>query len=101
MALFKLTETEQKIVFDCLKASADGPFFPEWEFGLLFGITREELRLVISQWPLLNDGDETVVLAVKNALGNLVGYPHGREEVWSDYISVSEDEVIRIRRKLG
>ena len=41
--------------------------------------------------------DEKVKLAISNSINNLLGYPHGcSEEVWSQYISVSEDELGKI-----
>jgi hypothetical protein len=33
---------------------------------------------------------EDVVLAVNNAMTNLLGYPHGHHEVWSDWMSIDQ-----------
>lgn len=38
--LFKI---EQDVVCQCLKATVEGSFFPEWEFHTLFGLTRKKL----------------------------------------------------------
>lgn len=42
-----------------------GPFFPEWEFELLFGLTREEVRTVLSKWPA-NMASKDATTAVNN-----------------------------------
>ena len=51
MALSDLTQNEQQVVFECLKAAVDGPFFPDWEFPTLFGLWREEVGRVVADWP--------------------------------------------------
>jgi hypothetical protein len=60
----------------CLRAAVDGPYFGEWEFQTLMGVTRGEMRAVLAAWP--SDSPEQA-LAVNNALNNLLGYPHNRE----------------------
>jgi len=99
MALNDLSEDEKNIVFECLKASAEGPFFPEWEFHLLFGINREDIVQILSQLPDIDEQNEKVVLAVNNSMNNLTGYPHNCQNVWSSYISVSPADVSRIFNK--
>jgi hypothetical protein len=62
----------------------------------LFGLERNELKSILKAWPNIDDMDETVSLAINNTLANLVGYPHGKEEDWRKYISVSSEEVSAI-----
>ncbi|WP_162584044.1 hypothetical protein [Variovorax sp. PBS-H4] len=38
---------DSSIISECLWAAADGPFFPDWEFSTLFGLSREEVRDLI------------------------------------------------------
>lgn len=45
-----LTGIEGELVRRCLAASVDGPFFPDWEFETLFGLTRDEVREVLDAW---------------------------------------------------
>ena len=99
MALEDLTSDEKKVVLQCLRASVEGSFFPEWEFSTLFGLTRAEVQEVIQRWPVDDTSDEMAALAINNAINNLLGYPHRKEEEWSKYISVSREEVHSIFRK--
>lgn len=100
MGLEHLTVEERGFVRLCLKAATEGPFFPEWEFGTLFGLTRDEVRSVWSSWPTtLDPGDEVARRAINNCLANLLGYPHGEQEAWDRLISASRDEVARVYAK--
>jgi hypothetical protein len=99
MALKDLNELEKAVIMECLKASVDGPFFPEWEFDTIFGLTREEVNEILEALPDVDDSMEDVQMAINNSLCNLLGYPHQQEQYWSDYISVPPEEVARILRK--
>ncbi|HEY7403238.1 MAG TPA: hypothetical protein VIB39_06935 [Candidatus Angelobacter sp.] len=81
---------------DCLRAAVEGPFFPDWEFSTLFGLTRDQLKVIFSSWPNLDEADESVVLAINNSFNNLLGYPHRREDVWSEFVPVSAQELHKI-----
>ena len=100
MSFHDLTLNEKNIVRECLKAALDGPFFPDWEFQSLFGIEREELKKIVQDWPRIDPSDEVVVSAIHNSIVNLTGYPHGKVKEWEQYISVSQDEVIKVLEKL-
>jgi len=96
MSLQALNDDEKRAVFECLHAAVDGPFFPEWEFHTLFGLHRHEVARVVAALPDIDDSEESVSLAINNAMNNLLGYPHGKEAAWQHFISVPEDEVRRI-----
>jgi hypothetical protein len=83
---------DRDIMKACLRAAADGPFFPDWEFHTLFGMERSEVREVLSSWP---DGSDAQLqfTAVNNAFNNLLGYPHGREDVWEEFIPVDRGQL--------
>ncbi len=49
-------EGDSEVIEQCLRAAADGPFFPDWEFTILFGFERDEVRRIAECWP--NWGDE-------------------------------------------
>jgi len=99
MSLDNLKPQEQKVVLECLRASTEGPFFPDQEFSTLFGLSRSEVRAVIDQWPVDDRSDEKAALAINNAINNLLGYPHDQEEAWSKYMSGSREEVYAIFEK--
>lgn len=88
MSLLHCTDEDRRIIADSLRAAAEGPFFPDWEFPTLFGLQRAEVAEIARAWPKVDESDERVALAVNNALGNLAGYPHGHEQDWDRYLSV-------------
>jgi hypothetical protein len=85
-------------VFECLRAAAEGPIFPDWELHTLFGLTRSEVARIVAEWPPIEE-DEDVSLAINNAMNSLLGYPHERDDVWPDYISGPREEVARVFAK--
>jgi hypothetical protein len=97
MPLTNLDEREREVVRECLRAAVDGPFFPDWEFSIIFGLTRDEVRQVLCSWPDLNEADESVVRAINNSFNNLLGYPtRNKQELWPKFISVGGIELARI-----
>jgi len=72
MALSGLTQRELDVVGRCLRATAEGPFFPDWEFHLLIGLTRAEVAGIAAQWPNLDDAAEEVARAITNSYNNLL-----------------------------
>lgn len=97
MPLADLDQSEKEVVRQCLRAAADGPFFPEWEFRTIFGLKRNDLKNILDSWPEVDDSEESVMLAINNSLNNLLGYPWREEDhEWSKFISVSKEEVGRV-----
>jgi hypothetical protein len=96
MALTDLSEPERNTVKQCLRAAAEGPFFPEWEFPTLFGISRQELSAIYNSWETIDERDENTVLAINNSMANLLCYPHDEENQWAEFISATPEEVERI-----
>ncbi len=96
MALINLSNDEKRVVFECIKAAAEGPFFPDREFHTLFGLERSEVTQILSDWPDFDEHDMKVRVAISNSMNNLIGYPHNCENIWDDYISVSLPEVEKI-----
>lgn len=99
MSLKNLTKHEQEIVLCCLRASVDGPFFPDWEFSTLFGLSKDEVREVIQRWPINDNSDKTAKMAINGSLNNLLGYPHHEKEAWKEYIPATRKEVHSIFQK--
>ena len=79
MGLDRLSDADKALVGQALRAAVDGPFFPEWEFHTLFGLTRSEIRAIADAWPNVDLTSSDVALAANNALNNLLGYPHGQD----------------------
>jgi hypothetical protein len=97
MPLANLDERERDVVRQCLYAAVEGPFFPEWEFGTIFGLQRDEVSRILMSWPDLDETNESVVRAINNSLNNLLGYPtRNKQEIWPKFISVSGMELARI-----
>ena len=99
MALSDCSEKDQQTIADSLRASVEGPFFPDWEFSSLFGLERSEVAVILRAWPDVDPADERVRLAVSNALGNLLGYPHGHEDNWYTYFSVPPSRLIEVLQR--
>jgi hypothetical protein len=95
-----LTPRDVQIVRDCMHAVVKGPFIPDWEFSILFGIGRTEVAAVLKRWPAVDFTDEVVRLAVLNSLVQLLGYPIEHASEWPVYIHASQDEVKRVLEKL-
>ncbi len=93
MNLQSLSKTDAVTIGQCLRAAADGPFFPDWEFQTLFGLSRDDVRCVAEAWPRVDLSSEVVKLAVNNSLNNLLGYPHGESVAWPEWINAHREEV--------
>lgn len=61
MSLRTRTDDERAVVFACLRAAVDGPFFPEWEFETLFGLPRAEVAALVAALPDIDDTPEPEV----------------------------------------
>ena len=93
MTTLDLDPDTLRITKECLRAAADGPFFPDREFQTLIGVDRDTVRLVMDAWPAQAVAPEEFACAVMNSLTWLVSYPHGHAEAWGRYISVGPKEV--------
>jgi hypothetical protein len=90
-----LNKRESDVVGDALRASVEGPFFPDWEFHTLMGVDREEMRAVLAAWPDIRDA-EIAALAIHSALVNLLGYPHNQWKAWRTFSDADEQELNRV-----
>jgi hypothetical protein len=88
-----VTEEDVEVIRECLRAAVEGPFFPEWEFSTLIGgMSRAEVGMLYERWPDRTN-PELQDVAVNGVLNNLLSYPHRKEAVWSDFISVGPNRV--------
>ncbi len=79
-----LNDDDLELVRSSLVAAGRGPFFEDWEFSTLMGVTRAEVDEVVDalsttpvRWP--DDAPEFFGDAANNALVNLWGY--GRQSL--------------------
>jgi len=99
MSLSQLTERERTIVRDCLRATCEGPFFPDREFFGRFGQQRAEVYSVLQAWPKVDDSKGPAALAITSAMANLLSYPHGKSEERRRWVTASDEEVLRVLHK--
>ena len=99
MGMECLERESQEVIFQCLVAALKGPFFPDWEFETLFGVSRGKLADIVESWPEIDDTEQDVILAINNAMGNLVSYPHDNYGEWEKYISVNPEKVLDILQR--
>jgi hypothetical protein len=100
MVTLSIDNEDIAAVRQCLRAAADGPFFPDWEFHTLMGSPRHEVRELAKHWPG-NAEQERAALAIGiGVLNNLLGYPHGQESVWKSFISATRAEVEEVLERL-
>ncbi|MFK8013802.1 MAG: hypothetical protein AB8B80_17315 [Marinicellaceae bacterium] len=98
----EITKELEAIIGECLNASAYGPFFidngakdnPYWEYNTLLGLDNEDVQKVAGQWPDIDLSDQYISELISSCFENLIGYPHGCEKYWSDYFSVSLNQLI-------
>ena len=96
-----LTDSERDAVGHCLRAAADGPYFPDWEFETLIGATRDDVRAASEEWlkgAPRTDGMNEVAISV---LSNLLGYPHHLLKQLPDAVGHSVGEIQAALRKLS
>jgi hypothetical protein len=88
-----LDQPTLKVAKDCLRAAIEGPFFQDWEFQTLVGVDRAMVKVVYDAWPEQTVGQDDFASAVIGTMNNLLGYPHGRSDAWTEYISASPAQV--------
>jgi hypothetical protein len=65
--------------------------FRSWEFRTLVGVSRDEMRSVLADWP--DRSDSVATLAMNNALVNIGGYPHRAWDAWVRFSDSSPEEI--------
>lgn len=96
MPLLDLDDEDRKVVWECLRSAAHGPFYPDWDFETLFGAELQEIQSIFDRWPTIDDSDEEVYAAISNSMNNLLIYPIDNPERWGEFLSVGPDEIARV-----
>lgn len=100
------SEEDRTVARECVNAACNGPFFEDRELSALFGLSREDLREILSQWlcqptaGLLHTDPSAAEAAVIGAMNNLTGYPHGRDAEWNEFISAERANVFVLPDRL-
>ncbi len=74
-------------------AAARGPFFPDWEFGSLFGLERSEVVAIADALSPSTRISGRAEVTLHNAVNNLLGYPHQQAAAWGQWLSVTPSEL--------
>jgi hypothetical protein len=88
-----LTERDHEIIRQCLRAAADGPFFPDWDFHTLFGFDRTYFRTLAHSYAAAEDVPVHLGIAVHNSLNNLLGCPTDRPGDLPAWVNASPQEI--------
>jgi hypothetical protein len=88
-----LTERNHEIIGQCLRAAADGPFFPDWEFHTLFGLDRTHFRTLAQSYAPADSVPVHLGIAVNNSLNNFLGYPIDCASELAAWVSASRQEI--------
>lgn len=100
MHLERMTPAESRTIGEVLRAASDGPFFPDWEFSTLFGLTREEVRSVADAWPVPLVPPDIVERAVNNALNMMLFYPHRKWDEWPAWVDAEPADLVAFFARL-
>ena len=95
-----LSDDEIKLIGECLRATAEGSFFPDWEFQTLLGVDRATVSRVSENWPHVTIDLDEFACAVIGSLNNLVNYPHGKREELRKYLTFEVDDIPRALDRL-
>lgn len=101
MNLDILNEREKEIIIECLNAVVNGPFIPKSLFHTLMGFERDKLIEFVNNWDGQNAVSSEKERFIYMALFQLLEYPHDLEHVWSEYISMSKNNVAKILHKIS
>jgi len=93
MAFEKLSAKDQEIVLRCMRATA--AHVEDWEKHSRLGLEADELKVVIDQWPKIDDAVESGngFLAINNCLNEVCHGFHIEPDEWSSWFDTSEAEI--------
>ena len=100
-ALKSLSNREAEIVRCSLRAAVEGTFFPDWEFELLMGISREKMQRVYDTWTQQSVSHDELCLAFFNSMTNLIGYPPGQERELELYVAGGASSIAEVLHRLA
>jgi hypothetical protein len=90
---------EKDTVRRALLAAADGPFFPDWEFETLFGVSRDQVRETARAIQTGLSSNEMQFRSVNQSLFMLTSYPIEQTQCLTDY-QLDRPELARLLKKI-
>src|SRR5262245_3456326 len=91
--LERFTRRERVVVFEAVRAAANGPFFSAGEVAALSGLDRRQLQAVASRIPRLDDSDPVVRRVIGHALCDLLSHPEETEAHWTEWLTATRSEL--------
>ena len=95
-AFDRLTDSDQRIVLQCMKAILSERYVDAGDYPSRMGIEYQDLTSAIADWPNLDDSvdDSPVTLVINNSLNEVCHGVHIPTNEWSEFFDVDR-EVIR------
>lgn len=83
----------KKVMGECVRALAFGSFIGHInQFEIISGFKYERVKGIAQKWAELEDNVLALAVA-REAMGHIIGFSHGKESEWMDYISVPWEKV--------
>jgi hypothetical protein len=97
----QLEPRDRHLITKCLEEALDERYFPEWEFPVLMGFSRAELRAFLSKpVPERFEIGAAPWKFVCSVLNNLIRYPHGRTAHLERSLGASSSELEALSHRL-
>lgn len=90
------TQKEETLMQKCMQLMLGEKFIEEWEFPIIFGIEKEELKAIYDKFPDIDWNNKDEYHPVTFSAVNLIFYPHGRDLLRYD---IKEEELISLLEK--
>ena len=88
-----LDGAEKDLVRQCMQAVLDGSWIDDSEFQTRLGFEREELRAILTSWPLLDDADALVGLAINNCMNEVCHGIYISDRDWKARFTQSPEQI--------
>lgn len=99
--LEELTQEERELARCCLIAAARGPFFGDFEFQSLFGISRDTVETAARSLEQGDFSDVILFRAISGALNNLLRYPHREDDALAAWVPGGREAIQGLDIRLG
>ena len=94
------TTEEISLIEKCIALSLEeGLIFPSWEFSILTGMSFNEARMILKNWPELELEKNDTARALRVIFNNLAGYPHKKEALILSETGLDLDGVHRLFKR--
>jgi|ERR1700681_4351776 hypothetical protein len=96
MSFNGLSDRDGEAVLQCIRAIAEGQLIEDWEIQARIGLDRKTLRMIISEWPNVDDSvvNSHVYLAVNNCMNEICHGVQIPQEDWEKWFTVTRSQVL-------